>query len=109
MSSHASRPLLCPELVFEDGEDRAVKFFRLRYAHPMHFEADDVEPGAREDFDHSARPDIGKLEIVGLDQDERFLHFRLGRIGNDIIKNPAITVGKFGPQFQILFDRFRIE
>jgi hypothetical protein len=72
----------------------------------MHFEADDVEPGAREDLDHPARPDIGKLEIVGLDQDERFLHFRLGRIGNDIIKNPAITVGKFGPQFQILFDRF---
>ena len=65
-----------PELVFEDRQHRPVKFLRLRHAHAMDLEADDVEPGARENFDHAAGPEIGKLEIVRLDQDECLLDFR---------------------------------
>ena len=97
------------ELVRQHRQDRSVKFFRLRHTHLVDFEADDVEPGAREHFDHAAGPAVGKFEIVGLDQDERFLNFGVGRIGNDIVEHPAVAVGKFGPELEIIFDRLGVE
>jgi len=82
MSSQASATFARAEFVFQNRKDGSVEFLRLGHAHAVHFESDNVEPGARENLDHAARPDIWKFEIVGLDQDERFLDFCPGRISD---------------------------
>ena len=58
-----------------------------------------IEP-VREKLDHLPGR-LLKLEIVGLDQHERF-SLSPRRIGNNIVENPAIAVGKLGPQFRAL-------
>ena len=97
MSSQALAASLGAEFLFKDRQDRSVKFFRLRHAHAVHLESDDVETGARENFDHAARPQIRKFEIVRLDQDERFLNLRPGRKLDHLIENAAVAIGKFRP------------
>ena len=54
-------------------------------------------------------PNVGKFEIVGLDQDERFLDFRTRRIGNDVVEDAAIGIGKLRPELQVFLDRLLVE
>ena len=85
------------KFVLQHRQDRSVKFFRLRHAHAVNFESDDVETGARENFDHAARAKVRKFEVVRLDQNERFFDLRPGRKFNHLIENAPVPVGKFGP------------
>ena len=59
-----------PSFSCNTRQHRAIKFFRLRHAHPVDFESDDVKARARKNFDHAARAQIWKLEIVRFDQDQ---------------------------------------
>ena len=102
-------PLSGAEFVLQNRQDRPVKFLRLRHAHAVDLEPDDVEAGARKNFDHAAGPLIRELEIVRLDQDERFFDFRVLRKLDHVIENSAVAVGKFRPELQIALDRFGIE
>ena len=80
------------EFVLQDGQDRAVKFLGLRDAHAMDFESDDVEAGARKYFNDAAGTLIRELEIVRLDQNQRFFDFRLFRKINYPVENAAVAV-----------------
>ena len=55
------------KLFFQDRQHRPVKLLRLPDTHPMHFEANDIEAGAREDFDHATGPQIREFEVVRFD------------------------------------------
>ena len=74
-----SRPFSMPSFSCNTRQHRTVKFFRLRHAHPVNFESDDVKTGARKNFDHAAGAQIRKLEIVRLDQDQCLLNVRACR------------------------------
>src|SRR3984893_4374989 len=50
-----------------------IKLFSLRHAHPMDFETDNIETGPRKNFDHAAGPDVWKLKIVRLNQNQGLL------------------------------------
>ena len=68
------------ELRAEECLDRAVKLHRLRGAHVQHPDADDVKTGAGEEIDDVAGAARGETEVVRLDEDERALDGRTGRM-----------------------------
>ena len=61
------------ELGAQDFADGAVKFHRLRHAHAVDLDADDVKAGAREEINHVAGPAGRESEIVRLDEHQRAL------------------------------------
>ena len=75
----------------------------------MNLEADNVEAGARENFDHPAWTNVRELEIVGLNQDQRLFDLRVLWKLDRLIENAALAIGKFRPKFEVALDRFCIQ
>ena len=67
--------------------------------HPVHFDADNVKPGAREEVDDVPGAAGGESEIIGLDQDQGALRHFTGLISKRVLQEPAIRVGKLRPDF----------
>src|SRR5262249_4175466 len=97
------------EFLLQNAQHRSVKLLRLFDTHLVNFESDDGEPRARKHLDHAARSQIRKPEIVGLDQDKSLFYLRVGGKGDDSIQDSTVRIRKFRPEFQIPFDRLRIE
>jgi hypothetical protein len=80
------------ELGAQGLADGAVKLQRLRHAHAVNLDGDDVQAGAGEEINHVAGPAGGETEVLRLDQHQRALRLLTRLIGNDIIQDPAVGV-----------------
>jgi hypothetical protein len=56
-----------------------------------------VQAGARKNFNDAARPQIWKFEIVRLNQHEGLLDLCISGVGDDVVQDPPVAIGKFLP------------
>ena len=95
------------EFVHEHLKDRAVELFGLSDAHAEHLKADDVESGSREDVEDSAWAGAWDAEVVGFDEDERFLGgFAFWEVDGPV-NDSAIGIGIFCPEEEVGLGGFR--
>ena len=63
----------------------------------MNLKANDVQAGARKNFNDAARPQIWKFEIVRLNQHQGLLDLCMSGVSDDVVQDPPIAIGKFRP------------
>ena len=63
----------------------------------MNLKANDVQTGARKNFNDAAGPQIWKFEIIRLNQHEGLLDLCISGVGDDLVQNPTIAIGEFRP------------
>src|SRR5207244_4632877 len=97
------------QFLLENWQHGSVELLCLRHTHAMNLEADDVEAGARKNFNDSTRPQVWKFEIIRLNQHKRLLDLCGFRESDHPIEKSTIDIGKFRPEFQIAFNRFGLE
>ena len=97
------------QFFLQNWQNRPVKLLRLRHAHAMDFESNDVETGARKNFDHAAGRRFGNLKLSGLIRTSVFSTFASGGKLDRVIENAAVAIGKFRPELQIALDGFWVE
>src|SRR5437588_12575103 len=97
------------QFFLENRQHESIELLRLRHTHAINLEADDVEAGARKNFNDSTRPQVWKFEIIRLNQHERLLDLCGFRESYHPIEKSTIDIGTFRPELQIAFNPLSLE
>src|SRR4030095_17199839 len=81
---------------------RSIKFDGVRYAHAVDLDSHDIKSGTGEEIDDVPRTAGGESKIVRLNQDERPLGLLAGRVGDSLVEDASVRIGKLGPDTGLL-------